>query len=74
MRFVSALENIVPYEPGAPIQHVMRRFGLDEVVKLASNEFPLPPFDEVKAVIVASLDELNRYPDGHAVELRAALA
>jgi len=53
---------------------VMRRYGLEEVVKLASNEFPLPPFDEVKAVITAALDALNRYPDGHATDLRAALA
>ena len=74
MRFVSALRNIVPYEPGAPMDLVMRRYGLEEVVKLASNEFPLPPFDEVKAVITAALDALNRYPDGHATDLRAALA
>jgi histidinol-phosphate aminotransferase len=43
-------------------------------VKLASNESPLPPFDEVKAAIVAALDDLNRYPDGAAIELSAALA
>ncbi len=74
MRFAAALEHIVPYEPGAPLELVMRRFGLTEVAKLASNEFPLPPFDEVKAAIVAALDELNRYPDGNATDLRAALA
>ncbi len=45
-----------------------------EVVKLASNEFPLPPFDEVKAAVTAALDDRNRYPDGHATDLRAALA
>jgi histidinol-phosphate aminotransferase len=53
---------------------VKRRFGLDEVVKLASNEFPLPPFPEVKQVIVAAIDELQRYPDGAATDLRAALS
>ena len=74
MRFIPALGDIVPYEPGAPIELVMRRYGLEEVVKLASNEFPLPPFDEVKAVITAALDGLNRYPDGHCTDLRAALA
>jgi histidinol-phosphate aminotransferase len=74
MRFASTLEHIVPYEPGAPMELVMRRFGLTEVAKLASNEFPLPPFDEVKAAIVAALDDLNRYPDGNATDLRAALA
>lgn len=73
LRFIAPLADMVPYEPGLPIEVVMRRFGLDEVVKLASNEFPLPPFDEVKGVIAAALDDLNRYPDGHCAGLRAAL-
>jgi len=74
MRFIPALDHIVPYEPGQPLELVMRRFGLDEVVKLASNEFTQPPFVEVKQAIVDALDDLNRYPDGHATDLRAALA
>jgi histidinol-phosphate aminotransferase len=74
VRFIAALDDVTPYKPGAPIELVMRRYGLAEVVKLASNEFPLPPFDEVKAVITASLDDLNRYPDGHCTDLRADLA
>ena len=74
MRFIPALDHVVPYEPGQPLELVMRRFGLDEVVKLASNEFPQPPFVEVKQAIVEALDDLNRYPDGHATDLRAALA
>ena len=74
MRFIPELETMVPYEPGQPLELVMRRFGLSAVVKLASNEFPLPPFDEVRAAIVAAIDDLNRYPDGHCTDLRAALA
>lgn len=74
MRYIAALERMVPYEPGRPLELVMREFGLDEVVKLASNEFPQPPFDEVKQAVVAALDDLNRYPDGHSTDLRAALA
>ena len=74
MRFIPALDAMVPYEPGQPLELVMRRFGLSEVVKLASNEFPQPPFPEVKQAIVAALDDLNRYPDGHATDLRSALA
>ena len=52
----------------------MRRYGLTDVVKLASNEFPLPPFAEVKAAVMAAFDEVNRYPDGDALDLRQALA
>jgi len=74
LRFIPALAGIVPYEPGLPVELVKRRFGLGDVVKLASNEYPLPPFPEVKQVIIEALDELNRYPDGDATDLRAALA
>jgi histidinol-phosphate aminotransferase len=74
MRFIPQLEKMVPYEPGQPLELVMRRFGLSEVVKLASNEFPLPPFDEVRVAILAAIDDLNRYPDGHCTDLREALA
>ena len=51
-----------------------RASASSEVVKLASNEFPLPPFAEVKKAILAAIDDLNRYPDGHSTDLRAALA
>jgi histidinol-phosphate aminotransferase len=74
MRFVPALEKMTPYVAGRPLELVMREFGISEVVKLASNEFPLPPFDEVKEAIVAGVGELNRYPDADATDLRAALA
>jgi histidinol-phosphate aminotransferase len=74
LRFVPALGGIVPYEPGLPIDLVMRRFGLDEVVKLASNEFPLPPFPEVREAVIAAIDGLQRYPDGYSTDLRSALA
>ena len=47
VRFIPELAGITPYQPGLPIEVVQRRFGLEQVVKLASNEFPLPPFPEV---------------------------
>ena len=74
VRFIPELAGIVPYQPGLPIEVVQRRFGLEQVVKLASNEFPLPPFPEVKAVVMAALDRLQRYPDGFSTDLREALA
>jgi histidinol-phosphate aminotransferase len=44
------------------------------VVKLASNEGPFPPFPAALEAIERTADELNRYPDGGAYLLRAALA
>ncbi len=74
MRLIPELDQMVAYEPGQPLELVMRRFGLSEVVKLASNESPMPPFPEVRAAIDAAIDDLNRYPDGNCTDLRAALA
>jgi histidinol-phosphate aminotransferase len=69
-----ALAELVPYEPGKPVEEVQRELGLDRVVKLASNEGPLGPFPEALEAIRRSAVELNRYPDGGAYRLRAAVA
>lgn len=74
VRFIPALAGIVPYQPGLPIEVVKRRFGIDEVAKLASNEYPLPPFPEVKEAVTGAVDRLQRYPDGSSTQLREALA
>ena len=36
-----------PYVPGKPVEEVQRELGLDDVVKLASNENPEAPLPEV---------------------------
>jgi histidinol-phosphate aminotransferase len=69
-----SLSALVPYEPGKPVEEVQRELGLAHVVKLASNEGPLGPFPEALAAMERAAPELNRYPDGGAYRLRAALA
>ena len=69
-----ALSALVPYEPGKPVEEVQRELGLERVVKLASNEGPLGPFPGALAAMERAAGELNRYPDGGAYRLRAALA
>jgi histidinol-phosphate aminotransferase len=69
-----ALAGLIPYEPGKPVEEVQRQLGLDRVVKLASNEGPLGPFPQALEAIERAAPELNRYPDGGAYRLRAALA
>ena len=66
--------GIAPYEPGKPIEELEREFGLTDVIKLASNENPLPPSERVLKAISEALPHLNRYPDGSAHYLRGALA
>jgi histidinol-phosphate aminotransferase len=72
--FKPAVRDIVPYEPGKPVEEVQRELGLERVVKLASNEGPFGPFPEALDALAASATELNRYPDGGAYRLRVALA
>ncbi|HEY2072285.1 MAG TPA: histidinol-phosphate transaminase [Gaiellaceae bacterium] len=72
--FRRSIAELIPYEPGKPIEEVQRELGLDRVVKLASNEGPFPPFPAAVAAIERSTAELNRYPDGGAYALRSAIA
>jgi histidinol-phosphate aminotransferase len=72
--FKPAVNDLVPYEPGKPVEEVQRELGLERVVKLASNEGPYGPFPEAREAIERCVGELNRYPDGGAYRLRAALA
>jgi histidinol-phosphate aminotransferase len=69
-----ALAELVPYEPGKPVEEVQRELGLERVVKLASNEGPYGPFPAAREAIERATKELNRYPDGGAYRLRNALA
>ena len=52
----------------------MREYGLDDIIKLASNECPEEPFAPVQEAIAAAALGSNRYPDTVASELTAALA
>ncbi|HZO48619.1 MAG TPA: histidinol-phosphate transaminase [Gaiellaceae bacterium] len=69
-----ALDGIVPYEPGTPVEEVQRELGLERVVKLASNEGPYGPFPAALEALARCAPELNRYPDGGCWRLRQALA
>ena len=48
----------------------------DDVVafKVSSNENPYPPLSAVRRVIESATEQVNRYPDPTAVELRHAIA
>ena len=72
--FKPAVRDLVPYEPGKPVEEVQRELGLERVVKLASNEGPYGPFPEALDALARLAPELNRYPDGGSYRLRAALA
>ncbi len=69
----SGVAGLQPYHPGKPIEELQRELGLDEIIKLASNENPLGPSQNVLDAI-ASTKDLSRYPDGNGFNLKKALA
>ena len=65
--------GLQPYSGGKPIEELQRELGLEEIVKLASNENPLGPSQKVLDAIASTAD-LSRYPDGNGFTLKKALA
>lgn len=64
------VDAIPAYIAGKPPKHVP---GLVSY-KISSNENPYPTLPEIQEVLISSLNEINRYPDMHAVALTRALA
>ncbi len=61
---VPGVKGLMPYLPGKPVEELQRELGIDNIIKLASNENPLGFSPKVKAAIEAELEEGCRYPDG----------
>lgn len=66
--------DLTPYVPGKPIEEVKRELGIDDIVKLASNENPLGPSPRALAAMKDALENVGQYPEGSCYELRHALA
>lgn len=68
------IRELQPYQPGKPVEELQRELGISDVIKLASNENPLGPSPKVVAGLANDLNELARYPDGSAYNLKQKLA
>lgn len=68
--------DLVPYEPGKPIEETARELGLqpEDIIKLASNENPLGPSPKAKEAMQVEIERAHLYPDGGGYKLRKALA
>lgn len=73
-RYREALDRIQSYDPGKPIDEVSRELGISDIVKMASNESPYPPFPEVQEAIAVGIADVNRYPENNGYYLVRALA
>lgn len=74
IKYRRELDLISPYVPGKPVEDVQRELGLEQVVKLASNENPYGFSPNVREAIIRALDSVNRYPDGNATLLKEKIA
>lgn len=61
--------NMVPYRPGKPISEAKREFGLETVIKLASNENPLGASPLAMKALSAGFSEMHLYPDPASFQL-----
>jgi histidinol-phosphate aminotransferase len=68
------LQALTPYPPGKPIEEVQREFGLEEVIKLASNENPLGPSPRAMQAMIGAAGQMHLYPDGAGYYLKRKLA
>ncbi|WP_457592197.1 histidinol-phosphate transaminase [Hydrogenimonas sp.] len=76
MKFNPVIEHLKTYEPGKPIELVVREFGIDpsDIIKLASNENPYGCSPQAIRAVEDSAGLMFRYPDDTMMDLKAALA
>ena len=72
--FRPQIKDLQAYKPGKPVEDVKREYGLDRVIKLASNENPLGCSEKAKQAIQDALNHLNIYPDGNTTDLKEVIA
>lgn len=70
----AALAHLAPYNAGLSAEAARERYGIAQVVKLASNESPLGPSPAVHTALAGALDDIAFYPDPYCTALRAAIA
>ena len=68
------IKNLSPYKPGKTINSVKKKYNLDRIIKLASNENPLGPSLKSINAALNILKNSHRYPDASGLELRQKLA
>ncbi|MWC28481.1 histidinol-phosphate transaminase [Paenibacillus sp. MMS18-CY102] len=71
----SNIVHLPVYQPGKPVEDVKRELGLNEVIKLASNENPFGCSERAKEAVIHEIsNNASIYPDGASVELTKVLA
>ncbi|HEV7609381.1 MAG TPA: histidinol-phosphate transaminase [Steroidobacteraceae bacterium] len=71
---VDSVRSLSPYVPGKPIEELQRELGLEDIIKLASNENPAGASPLALAAMQRALTESWLYPDGSGHALKTRLA
>lgn len=68
------LKAVNVYVPGKPLEELERQYGIQDAVKMASNENALGPSPRAVEAIKKALPRIHRYPEGGCHYLRIKLA
>lgn len=66
--------DLKAYIPGKPVEEVQEELGLEEIIKLASNETPLGPSPKAMMAVEKELKDINFYPEGPCTLLRREMS
>jgi histidinol-phosphate aminotransferase len=69
----AAVDKVVPYQAGPPLDALAAEVGRPTLVRLSANEHPLGPSPRVIRAIADEARLVHLYPDAGAGRLRAAL-
>lgn len=68
------LSDMSPYQQGKQTEEILKEYGLERVIKLASNENPYGYSKQINEHLVSAIQDLHIYPDGYTGDLRFKLA
>jgi histidinol-phosphate aminotransferase len=71
---ISGVQGLNPYLPGKPIEELERELGINNILKLASNENPMGASKNVLKALKSDNIEVEIYPDGNGFALKQAIA
>lgn len=66
--------TLKPYVPGKPIDEVKREIGVDDIIKMASNENPLGPSPMAIEALKTQLEQMHIYPDANCFYVKQKIA
>mgnify|MGYP006284453997 CR=1 FL=1 len=68
------VKGMKKYKPGKGIKEVRKEYGLDKVIKMASNENPLGHSEQVLECLREADCNFHHYPDSNCNQLKNSLA